>query len=220
MSNTPSAPRRGRFITLEGPEGAGKSTQIAWLREELEARGNSCLCTREPGGTPFAEELRRLLKHWHDPAEPILPLSELLLLAAARAQHVERVIRPALAAGKTVLCDRFSDSTFAYQGAGRGLPAELVRAVDAAAVRDCIPDLTLLLDLPVEEGFVRAGHRRSTVGHFDRFENEQKAFHEKVRAAFLARAAAEPARFCVIDAAADPETVRRRIREAVHERVA
>ena len=220
MSNTPNAPRRGFFITLEGPEGAGKSTQIAWLREELEARGIPCLCTREPGGTPFAEGLRRLLKHWHDPAEPILPLSELLLLAAARAQHVERVIRPALAAGQTVLCDRFSDSTFAYQGAGRGLPEDLVRAVDAAAVRDCVPDLTLLLDLPVEEGFVRAGHRRSTMGHFDRFENEERAFHETVRAAFLARAAAEPARFRVIDAAADPETVRRQVREAVHERFA
>ncbi|MBQ4107038.1 MAG: dTMP kinase [Lentisphaeria bacterium] len=220
MSGHQNIPPRGHFITFEGPEGAGKSTQIAWLRQDLEAQGITCLCTREPGGTAFAEEMRRLLKHWQNPDEPVLPLSELLLLAAARAQHVETVIRPALLAGKTVLCDRFSDSTFAYQGAGRKLPEELLRTVDAAAVGDCIPDLTLLLDLPVEVGFARAGSRAATAGNYDRFEEEDRAFHEAVRAAFLARAAAEPARFRVIDAAVSPEAVRQQIREAVHERFA
>ena len=205
----------GRFITFEGPEGAGKTTQIRLLSEYLENGGRVCCHTREPGGTPFAEELRKLIKQWQAPTDPLTPLAELLLIEAARAQHVANRIRPALERGDIVLCDRFADSTRAYQGAGRRLDAALIDTIGTAVMTDCRPDLTILLDLPVEKGFARTRGRTETAGSFDRFEAEELAFHRRVRKAFLTIAEREPGRVRVIDADAAPEIVWERIREAV-----
>ena len=193
---------RGRFITIEGTEGAGKSTNIASLVEHLRARGLDVVSTREPGGTPVAERVRALLLEADN--EAIEPLTELLLIFAARAQHLAMVIRPALAAGQWVVCDRFTDASFAYQGAGRGLGPEPVARLEALVHRDLKPDLTVYLDVPREQGLLRT----QTRGQLDRFEVETDLFFERVRCCYLERAAAEPDRFRVVDAARELAVVR------------
>ncbi|WP_329740650.1 dTMP kinase [Dyella sp. A6] len=192
---------RGRFISLEGGEGAGKSTLLAGLRERLEAHGVDLLLTREPGGTALGEAVRGILL---DPAgRGMCAESELLLMFASRAQLVREVIEPALAAGRWVLCDRYVDASYAYQGGGRGQPVERIAGLEAWACQGLKPDLTLLLDLPVATGRARAAGR----GEADRIESEADAFFERVRSTYRARAAAEPARFRVIDASAAPADV-------------
>ena len=186
---------RGRFISVEGGEGAGKSTNIEGLRARLHAAGLRVVVTREPGGTPLAEEIRRLLLAPRD--EVVCEDAELLLVFAARMQHVERVIKPALARGEWVISDRFTDATIAYQGAGRRMGVERIQALRTLLLGDFAPDLTLLLDLPVDSGMQRLAGR----GAPDRFEMEDRAFFDRVRAAYLQLAAAEPGRFRVIDAA-------------------
>ena len=184
----------GLFITLEGPEGAGKSTNREYLAECLRARGLQVLLTREPGGTPLAERIRELLLA---PAEEAMCAdTELLLMFAARAQHLDTVIRPALRKGMVVLCDRFTDATYAYQGGGRGLSFERIGTLEDFVQGPLRPDLTLVFDLPVEVGLSRAAAR----GRLDRFEQEGRAFFEAVRKTYLQRAAAEPSRYRVIDA--------------------
>lgn len=185
----------GLFITLEGPEGAGKSTNREYLAECLRAAGIEVLLTREPGGTPMAERIREVLLTPGD--EQMDPDTELLLVFAARAQHLAQVIRPALARGAVVICDRFTDSTYAYQGGGRGLPLERIATLEHFVQGDLHPDLTLIFDLPVEVGLARASAR----GRLDRFELEGRVFFEAVRSAFLARAKADPVRYHVLDAA-------------------
>lgn len=186
----------GLFITLEGVEGCGKTTQLHLLAGHLERLGCRVVTTREPGGTPLAEALRSLLL---DPETgAISPLSELMMYAAARAQHVHAVIRPALERGDVVLCDRFCDSTLAYQGGGRGLALDQIRTLNTLATGGLAPDCTLLLDLPVEDGLARSGKR----GALDRIEGESADFHHRVRAAFLDIARAEPERITIIDASA------------------
>ena len=204
----------GWFITFEGPEGAGKSTQIWLLRDELEARGHECVLTREPGGTPLAERLRAVVKN-HEGPEKLHPTTELLLIEAARSQHVREVIRPALAAGKVVLCDRFFASTTAYQGGARGMESQVIDSLNELAAAECIPDLTILLDLPPEVGFARAREREETRGEHDRFEEEKLDFHRRVRAGFLKIAEAEPERVRVVNADAPAEQIHRRILEIV-----
>lgn len=195
----------GRFITVEGIEGVGKSTQMEFLRAQLEAAGREVTVTREPGGTALGEELRALLLgHRHD---GMADDTELLLMFAARAEHLARVIRPALAAGRWVLCDRFTDATYAYQGGGRGLPRERIARLEEWVQGGLRPDLTLLLDCPVAVGLARAGRR----GGADRFEKEQAVFFERVRHAYLELAREHPARFRVIDAAAAVAEVQRQI---------
>ncbi|HSW52735.1 MAG TPA: dTMP kinase [Sulfuricaulis sp.] len=185
---------RGLFITLEGGEGAGKSTNLAFIRQWLQRAGHEVVVTREPGGTELGERVRDILLHSQQ--LHITPESEMLLMFAARSEHLSKVIRPALAAGKTVLCDRFTDATYAYQGGGRGLPAERIAAMENQVQGDLRPDLTLLLDVPVEAGRARAGQR----GEPDRFEREDNGFFTRVHAVYLARAQAEPERMRVIDA--------------------
>lgn len=185
----------GLFITLEGPEGAGKSTNRDYLAERLRSAGCEVVLTREPGGTPLAERIRELLLAPSD--EPMAVDTELLLVFAARAQHLAQVIRPALAAGKVVLCDRFTDATYAYQGGGRGLPQERIAQLEAFVQGDLRPDLTLVFDLPVEVGLARALAR----GRLDRFEQEAQAFFEAVRHTYLERARLAPERYRVLDAA-------------------
>ncbi len=202
----------GLFITLEGGEGAGKTTQIEKLRAWWEARGRPVLVTRQPGGTPMAEKIRDLILH--DDSGSIDALTELLLMFAARAQFLHEQVRPALAAGTVVLCDRFTDSTYAYQGAGRGMPATQISALEALVHGDLQPDLTLLLDLPVAEGMSRAAGR----GEADRIEQEDLAFFERVRQGFLQRARAEPDRFLVLDAAGSAESVWADIATAIERR--
>ena len=198
MSALPTHPR---FVSLEGGEGAGKTTVLGALRRELAAAGDEVVVTREPGGTPLAETIRGLLL---DPAhEPAAPETELLLMFAARAQHVRETIRPALERGAWVLCDRFTDSSYAYQGGGRGLDPELIETLERAVV-GLRPGLTILLDLDVATG------RERTLGRDlvpDRIERERDGFFERVRAAYRERAAAEPGRFRVIDAASPAQEV-------------
>jgi len=195
---------RGRFITLEGREGSGKSTQIQLLRERLAQRGIRAVLTREPGGTPLAERLRDIALHAGD--ESLSPISELLVMFAARSVHLDTLVRPALERGEWVLCDRFTDATYAYQGAGRGIAEEAIRGLEKTVQRGLRPDLTLLLDLPVEVGLQRARARRGDAAA-DRFEREGPAFFERVRARFLEIARAEPQRVRVIDATQDVEAV-------------
>jgi dTMP kinase len=185
---------RGKFLSLEGGEGAGKSTLLAGLRDYLAAQGVVLVQTREPGGTPLGEALRAIVL---DPAlRGLSAESELLLMFASRAQLVREVIEPALAAGQWVLCDRFTDASYAYQGAGRGQPEQRIAELEAWACDGLKPDLTLLLDLPVADGRARAAGR----GEADRIETETDAFFERIRAGYRARAQAEPQRFRVIDA--------------------
>lgn len=185
----------GLFITLEGPEGAGKSTNREYLAQRLREQGIEVLLTREPGGTPLAERIRELLLTPSD--EAMAADTELLLVFAARAQHLARVIRPALARGVVVLCDRFTDATYAYQGGGRGLPEARIAELECFVQGDLRPDLTLVFDLPVEVGLQRAEAR----GRLDRFEQEAHGFFEAVRQAYLRRAASAPDRYRIVNAA-------------------
>jgi len=206
-------PRRGRFITIEGGEGAGKSTQAERLGRALRARGLSVLCTREPGGSPGAEAVRRLLVDG-DPGRWDA-MTEALLHFAARRDHAVRVIAPALARGDWVICDRFVDSTMAYQGYAQGLGREAVERLAALVVPDLAPDLTLILDLAPEVGLARA-HAR---GVENRYERMDPAFHVRLRDAFLDIARREPERCAVIDAAAAPDRVHRAVLAAVEARL-
>jgi dTMP kinase len=207
-----TAVTRGRFITFEGGEGVGKSTQVARLADRLRDRGE-VVVTREPGGSPGAEAIRGLLVS--GPVERWSPISEALLMYAARRDHIERVIAPALERGAWVICDRFYDSSRAYQGAAGGAPSRLLSALEDEVVGELIPDLTLILDLPVEIGLARASSRGQGEG---RFEAKGAAFHERLRAAFLEIAASEPGRCRVIDADAGVDAVSDRIRRALDER--
>jgi dTMP kinase len=188
----------GRFITLECIEGAGKSTVAKFVHELLTARGITVRATREPGGTPLAERVRELVLSRQ--GEPITPVTETLLMFAGRGLHMENLIRPALARGEWVVCDRFTDATRAYQGAGRGVSAELIDALARAVQRGLQPDCTLLLDLPVEIGLERVRQRSGTSAPTDRFEEESARFFERVRERYLELARAEPARIRIIDA--------------------
>jgi dTMP kinase len=195
----------GCFITFEGVEGCGKSTQIRKLANLLEEQGKRVTLTREPGGCGIADQIRAILLDSANSA--MVPLTELLLYAAARAQHISEVIKPALAKGDIVLCDRFIDATIAYQGHGRKLDLELINSLNSLAAGDCRPDITLLLDCPVETGLERAmariealGASASSTAREERFERESLEFHERVRSGYLNLAAAEPERFWVIDA--------------------
>ena len=194
--------KRGRFITFEGGEGTGKSTQARRVRIALEAKGILAVVTREPGGSPGAEEIRTMLVQG-DPARWD-PLTEALLFYAARADHTERTIKPALAEGKWVICDRYSDSSYAYQGGGRGLARETVRRIEAIAIGDFKPDLTFVLDLPPELGLERAGRRDNYETRFEEFDG---AFHVRMRKAFLEIARRAPDRCIVIDASKDVDEV-------------
>lgn len=190
------------FITFEGPEGAGKTTQIARLHASLAARGRVVTRTREPGGDVVGERVRDLLLYAKDGA--VGAEAELLLFAASRAQNVRTVVRPALARGEVVLCDRYTDSTLAYQGAGRGLPLDTLRAVNTFATGGLVPDKTFLLDLPVRDGLAR---RASEAGTENRMDRESVAFHERVRDGFLQVAKNEPSRVVVVDASRAPDVI-------------
>ena len=204
----------GKFITLEGGEGAGKTTHLATLAEALRAAGVAVECTREPGGSPGAEEIRELLIH--GPAERWDPMAEALLHFAARRDHLERRIKPALASGRWVLCDRFADSTLAYQGYGHQLGPAVVQQLYDMVVGDFAPDLTIILDVPVDVGLRRAAARR---GGGERYEGMDRDFHDRLRAGFHAIAAGEPKRCVIIDAEQSADRVRAAIRDAVQARL-
>ena len=204
---------RGRFITIEGGEGAGKSTQLRRLAADLAARGIDCLVTREPGGTEGAEAIRELIVY--GPPERWRPLAELYLFLAAREDHLHRAILPALDRGQWVLCDRFADSTRVYQGWAGGLGLDLVDRLQAPLLGDHRPDMTLILDLPVELGLARCAAR----GAMARFEAKGAAFHERVRAGFHRVAELEPERFAVIDASGDEAQVAAAVALAVASRL-
>ena len=209
---------RGRFITFEGGEGAGKSTQAPRLAARLKSQGHEVVITREPGGSPGAEAIRELLLR--GAADRWSPVTETLLMYAARRDHIERVIGPALARGAWVVCDRFADSTLAYQGYGQGLGREAIAALYALAVGALKPDLTLVLDLPVAEGLARAGGRNGTGAQAeDRYEQMDPAFHERLRQGFHDIVRREPERCILIDAHGDEEAVAARIRAVVDERL-
>lgn len=206
---------KGVFITFEGNEGCGKSTQIAMLCDYLKSRKIECVLTREPGGTVLAEKIRALLLDVKSGAK-IFPKAELLLFEAARAQHVDEIIKPALASGKFVISDRFFDSSTAYQGGARGLGEAFVKSANALAVGDCIPDLTILLDVPAELGLERARVRDG--GYSDRMGSEKLEFYESVRRSFLKIAQDNPERFALVDGAPAPEKVAQEIRKIVEAR--
>ena len=186
--------QRGKFLTIEGTEGVGKSTNLAFVADWLRGRGIEVIVTREPGGTPLAEEIRSLLLSKRE--EPFDETAELLLVFAARAQHLAQVIKPALARGAWVLSDRFTDATFAYQGGGRGLSKATIEQLERLVQGDLRPDLTLILDIDVELGLNRARQR----GELDRFESEAVVFFERVRAAYRQRAESAPNRYALVDA--------------------
>ena len=199
---------KGLFLTLEGVDGAGKSSHLEYIADAVRASGRPhVVTTREPGGTELAERLREAIL-----SEPMSPLMETLLVFAARADHVAKVIRPALEAGTAVICDRFTDATFAYQGAGHGVPADLIRRLAEAAHPGLAPDRTLVFDCSYE---VARQRLQKTGRALDRFEREDAAFHERVRATYLQLAKAEPARMRMIDAGRDFEAVRKSIQEAL-----
>lgn len=197
--------RRGLFVTLEGGEGAGKSVQAAALAKRLEEHGCGAVCTREPGGTPLGERLRDIVLGYTTSSDTVLldPLTETLIFATARAELVASVILPALTLGEVVLCDRFADSTLAYQGYGRGVDLTLIEQINAVASHGLHPDLTALLDLPVDVGIGRA----TSTGRADRFERQGPDFHERVREGYRELAEREPARWVVVDAALPQEQV-------------
>lgn len=186
---------KGKFITIEGGEGVGKTTNIAFIKQWLAVQGVDFIATREPGGTPVAEKIRQLLLDHHE--EDVDPVAELLLIFAARAQHLNNVIRPALESGSWVLCDRFTDATYAYQGGGRQLGLDKVAVLEDFVQGGLRPDLTLILDVDPSIGMARASNR----GQLDRFESEKMAFFERVRETYLTLAARHPNRYVVIDAA-------------------
>ena len=206
---------RGKFITLEGGEGAGKSTQAQRLADHLQSLGLGVLLTREPGGSPGAEIIRHVLLS--GAAKPLGAETEAVLFAAAREDHVKCAIEPALAAGKWVVCDRFADSTRVYQGALGKVDARFIRGLERITIGELVPDITLILDLPVEEGMKRLAERRGNAKP-DRFEAEDPEFHEQLRDAYLALASQEPERCVVIDASAPKEKVARQIWKAVKSR--
>ena len=185
---------RGLFITVEGGEGVGKSTNMAFIEDHLRQQGVELVVTREPGGSALGEDIRGLLLQLRD--DPVSPMAELLLIFAARAQHISECIEPALAAGRWVLCDRFTDATYAYQSGGRGVDSSIVRRLENLVQGALRPDVTLLLDAPVDIGMARARGR----GELDRFEQEQKEFFERVRAMYLQLAQQSSGRYRVIDA--------------------
>lgn len=200
---------KGRFITLEGSEGAGKSTNMDYIQQSLQSRGVDVVCTREPGGTPIGEDIRQLLLgHKHT---GMADDTELLLMFAARAEHINKVITPALEAGQWVLCDRFTDATYAYQGGGRGISTDRIAILEHWTQGLLRPDLTIYLDVPVETGRQRAGDRSTP----DRFEKEQNDFFNQVRMAYLDRAKQEPERFRVVDASATLDQVQARLDEII-----
>lgn len=201
----------GLFITLEGPEGAGKSTNLHYLAEQLRAAGCEPLLTREPGGTPVAEEIRSVLLSQH--SERMDDDAELLLVFAARAQHLNSLIRPQLSAGKVVISDRFTDATYAYQGGGRGIDAARIATLEDWVQGSLRPDLTLIFDLPVEVGMARAQARSA----LDRFEQEHVDFFQAVRSAYLQRAAANPERYRVIDASVELAAVQSQLDSVISE---
>lgn len=201
---------RGQFITFEGIEGAGKSTQIKRAEAALLAAGHEVVCTREPGGTPFAEDIRNLILTPRD--EPVDARTEVLLVFAARAQHVWRHIVPALERGVWVLCDRFTDASYAYQGAGRGLGDESISILENYVQGDLRPDLTLIFDLDIKTGFQRVASRGESQ---DRFESETLDFFEKIRATYLRRATQHPERYRVIDASKSENEVQMQLLEAI-----
>ncbi len=194
---------RGRFITLEGIDGAGKSTHVPWVLERVCAAGRRALATREPGGTPVGEALRELLLR-----QPMSHDSEALLMFAARREHVAQVIRPALDRGEWVVCDRFTDATYAYQGGGHGVARERIRELEDWIHGDCQPDLTLLFDVPLAVSRQRLSRAQDAGRALDKFEREADAFFERVRAAYLERAERDPARIKVIDSTRDVDAVR------------
>jgi dTMP kinase len=198
-----------KFLTLEGVDGAGKSSHIEFIADAVRTKGAHVIVTREPGGTNLAERLRQTIL-----AEPMPPVLETLLMFAARADHVARVIRPALAAGHFVICDRFSDATMAYQGAGKGVSSDLIAQLAKAAHPGLQPDRTLVFDCPYE---VAAARLAKAGRALDRFEREDRAFFERVRSAYLALAKSEPSRVCVIDASGDATAVRRQIESALQD---
>ena len=202
---------RGKFITVEGVEGVGKSTNMAFIAGFLRERGMDVVETREPGGTPTGEAIRELLLDAR--RTDIHTDTELLLMFAARAQHLAELIRPALERGQWVLCDRFTDATYAYQGGGRGVPAARIAVLEDWVQGELRPDLTILLDLPVGDGLQRAAGRSEP----DRFEQEQQAFFERVRAAYLARAESAPQRYRVIDASPELAEVQARLRAVLED---
>ncbi|MFO7821877.1 MAG: dTMP kinase [Lentisphaeria bacterium] len=207
-------PAGGIFISFEGTEGTGKTTQAQRLATTLRSAGYEVCETREPGGTVLGEELRRLVKHRYD-GPPATDIAELLLMAASRAQLVQEVIKPALAENKIVICDRFADSTTVYQGYGRGIDADFIQKLHAQTVGDYWPRLTLLLDLDLDQGLSRASVRAAGTGKTDRFEEEAKSFHQKIERGFLALAAREPERLRVVSAAGTEEEVHDRVMEEV-----
>ena len=196
---------RGKFITVEGGEGAGKSTNLALIKSLLEVAGKQVVMTREPGGTPLGETIRTLLLDAKQSS--MVTDTELLLMFAARAQHLAEVIEPALAEGKYVLCDRFTDATYAYQGGGRGVPMQRIAQLEQFVQGELRPDLTVLLDLPVAQGMARAGERSAP----DRFEQEQHDFFEKVRSTYRSMAAEQPQRYRVVDAGRELPEVQQQI---------
>ena len=220
---------RGRFLVFEGIEGAGKSTQLPLVERRLGDAGVRTFTTREPGGSPLGESLRAVLL---DPRfTGMSPAAELLVMFAARAEHLAKVIEPALAAGTWVLCDRFTDATFAYQGGGRGVDAARIAVLEETAQGGLRPDLVLVLDVPVEVGLARAGRRRQMSMSFpapaetglargvtDRFEREDADFFRRVREVYLERARARPERYAIIDASADEDTTAERVLTAISER--
>jgi dTMP kinase len=205
---------RGRFITFEGIDGCGKTTQLRMLAQWMREHAHDVVETVEPGGTAIGKQIRKILL---DPASAgIQPRAEFLLYFASRAQNVDEVIRPALAAGRTVLCDRFTDSTLVYQGCGRGLDTEVVRELDRIACRGLRPDVTILIDIDIDTSLARAKRRNERTGSDEsRIDDESAAFHDRVRNGYLALAKSEPDRIIVIDGAAEIGAIGRRIREVL-----
>ena len=201
---------RGRFITFEGIDGAGKSTHVPWVLDRVLAAGHRALATREPGGTPVGEALRELLLR-----QPMSHDSEALLMFASRREHLAQVIRPALDRGEWVICDRFTDATYAYQGGGHGVARERIRDLEDWIHGDCQPDLTLLFDVPLDVSRQRLACAEDGGRKLDKFEREADAFFERVRAAYLERAAGDPARIRVIDSSRDLGAVRSAIAECL-----
>lgn len=204
----------GLFITFEGPEGAGKSTNLKVFAQALAERGCAPLITREPGGTPVAERIRDVLLSMHE--EPMHADAELLLMFAARAQHLNSLIRPALAQGRVVISDRFTDATYAYQGGGRGIDPQRIAVLEDWVQGELRPDMVIVFDVPVELGMARARARSA----LDRFEQEQQAFFERVRDTYLQRAASDPQRYRIIDASGDLAQVRQAMQPLIDEVVA
>lgn len=202
---------RGQFLTLEGSEGAGKTTNLIFLHQLLQEMGHDVVETREPGGTPLSEYIRDILLG--DNFDGMSPDTELLLMFAARAEHLQKKIIPAIEQGKTVLCDRFTDATYAYQGAGRGISEQRIAALESWVQGELRPDLTIFLDLPVEMGMQRAGERSAP----DRFEKEQISFFERVRQGYLDRARQDPQRYRIIDASLELPQVQAQIKMVLNE---